>query len=507
MLDLPFRADPTHPDPVYRQLADHLAEWIRAGRLPAGERLPPTRELAAALGLSRNTVTRAYEWLVEAGFLGAHVGRGTFVQSAPRAKPAAATRSDDPARAAFAWPALFATRMRSLRMPRPYRPADPDAVRSDFRPGQVDGAALPIADLQSAWQRAVGRLRDHANDFDPLGEVQLRSAIARQLSGRGIARHANEVLVTSGAQQAFDLIARALLDPGDAVVVEDPGYFLAAMAFRAAGAQVIGVGVDAHGLRVDELARTIRTRRVKLACVTPSVQLPTGVALSPERRAALLELADRAQMPIVEDDYDCEMRLVPHSALALKTLDAGERVIYVGTFSKALFPGLRLGYVVGAPALLGALSRVRAAASQQPSLVDQMAVAELLSSDALERHVRRVRKRNAERLRATMESLAAEMPAGTRFREPCGGTSVWVELPGGVDADALAAAAQERGIHYGRGELFRVDGEGPPALLLSFASLAPDGIRSAIAELASLVRRQGARPRRNAAHRVAKRGR
>ncbi len=501
MLDLPFRPDPTHPDPVYRQLADHLAEWIRAGRLPAGERVPPTRELAAALGLSRNTVTRAYEWLVEAGFLAAHVGRGTFVQGVARAKQPTPP-SDAPGRPAFAWPALFATRMRALRMPRPFRPADPEALRCDFRPGQVDAAALPIAELQGAWQRAVGRLREHANDFDPLGDAKLRAAIARQLAGRGIARRADEVLVTSGAQQAFDLIARALIDPGDAVVVEDPGYFLAAMAFRAAGAQLIGVGVDADGLRVDEVARALRTRRVKLACVTPSVQLPTGVALSPERRAELLELADRAQMPIVEDDYDCEMRLVPHAALALKTLDVGERVIYVGTFSKALFPGLRLGYVVAAPALLGALSRVRAAASQQPSLIDQMAVAELLAGDALERHVRRVRKRNAERMRATLASLAAEMPAGTRFREPCGGTSVWVELPAGVDADALAAAAQERGIVYGRGELFRVDGDGAPALLLSFAGLAPDAIRGAIAELAALVRRQSARPRRNAAHRV-----
>jgi GntR family transcriptional regulator/MocR family aminotransferase len=506
VLDLPFRADPTHPDPVYRQLADHLAEWIRAGRLPAGERVPPTRELAAALGLSRNTVTRAYEWLAEAGFLGAHVGRGTFVESAARAK-APVLPTQDAGRPSFAWPALFATRMHALRAPRAFRAPDPDAVRWNFRPGQVDAAGLPISDLQGAWQRAVGRLRDHANDFDPLGEAKLRAAIARQLSGRGIARHADEVLVTSGAQQAFDLIARALVDPGDAVVVEDPGYFLAAMAFRAAGAQVIGVGVDAEGLRVDEVARTLRTRRVKLACVTPSVQLPTGVALSPERRAALLDLADRAQMPVIEDDYDCEMRLVPHSALALKTLDPGERVIYVGTFSKALFPGLRLGYVVGAPALLGALSRVRATASQQPSLVDQMAVAELLSSDALERHVRRVRKRNAERLRATMESLAAEMPAGTRFREPCGGTSVWVELPGGVDCEALAAAAAQRGIVYGRGEAFRVDGEGPPALLLSFAGIAPDAIRGAVAEIAGLVRRQGARPRRNASHRVARRNR
>lgn len=502
MLDLAFRRDPQQSAPVYRQLADHLTELIAAGRLAADERVPPTRELAAALDLSRNTVTRAYEWLIEAGFLGAHVGRGTFVQGAVRAGKQV-QRTEDATRPTFAWPALFATRQRALRMPRTFRPADAAAVRFDFRPGRVDGAALPIADLQSAWQRAVGRLRAHANDFDPLGFAPLRTAIARQLAGRGIARRPDEVLVTSGAQQAFDLVARVLVDPGDTVAVENPGYFLAATAFRAHGAQLLGIGVD--GLRVDELARTLRTRRVKLAYVTPSVQLPTGVALSTERRAELLELADRAQMPILEDDYDCELRLLPRAAPALKTLDAGERVIYAGTFSKALFPGLRLGYVVGAPPLLAALARSRAIASQQPSLVDQMAVAELLAGDALERHVRRVRKRNGERLRATLATLEAAMPAGTRFREPCGGTCVWVELPGGVDGDALAAAAQHRGIVYGNGDLFRLDGEGPPALLLSFAGLAPDAIRAGVSELAALARRQGVRPRRSAVRRVARR--
>jgi GntR family transcriptional regulator/MocR family aminotransferase len=505
VLDLPFRADPLHPDPVYRQLADHLAELIRAGRLPTGERVPPTRELASALALSRNTVTRAYQGLIEAGFLGAHVGRGTFVQRAARTERN--QRAPDSVRPTFAWPALFATRQRALRMPRPLRLANPGSVRFDFRPGQVDRAALPIADLQGAWQRAVGKLREHANDFDALGFAPLRVAIARQLAGRGIARRPEEVLVTSGAQQAFDLVARVLIEPGDTVAVEDPGYFLAGMAFRACGAQLLGIPVDDSGLRVDELARALRTRRVKLAYVTPSVQLPTGVALSPERRDELLELADRVQMPIVEDDYDCETRFVPNSALALKTLDSGDRVIYIGTFSKALFPGLRLGYVVGAPPLLAALSRSRAVTSQQPSLVDQMAVAELLASDALERHVRRGRKRNAERLAATIETLQTAMPAGTRFREPCGGNSVWVELPGATDTDALAVAAQERGIAYGRGEPFRVDGEGAPALLLSFSGLAPDAIRSGVTELASLLRRQDVRPRRAAAHRVARRTR
>ena len=485
MLDLPFRPDPNRRDAVYRQLADHLIALIEAGRITPGERLPPSRELAEALGLARNTVTRAYAWGVETGWLGAHVGRGTFVR---RTGKGTAARADVPAPTApFAWPALFAARVRALSAPRGARLRDAETVRFDFRPGRSDVTALPIADLQGAWQRAVGRLREHGNDFDPLGFAPLRAAIARTLAGRGIANGPDEILVTAGAQQAIDLVARALVDPGDVVAMEDPGYFLAGLAFRAAGAQVIGIPVDAEGLRVDALLRALRTRRVKLVHVTPSSQMPTGAVLSAARREALLEVSGRMQLPILEDDYDCELRLAAPATAALKAMDGGDRVVYVGTFSKALFPGLRLGYVVAAPALLHALMPLRAAASFQPSLVDQMAVADLLARDALERHVRRVRKRYAASGRAMAEALAAAMPEGTRFRTPRGGSAIWVELPDGVDPQALAVAAREHGIAYVGGDPCRIDADGPPALHLSFALLAPDAIRSGVAQLATLV--------------------
>jgi len=486
VLDLAFRPDPAAADPVYRQLAGYLAALIEAERLRPGERVPPTRDLAEALGLSRNTVSRAYDSLATDGLLGGHVGRGTFVQ--PRARrPAADAGAERPG---FAWQALLSQRARALRLPALPAPAR-EGVRFDFRPGQVDGAALPIAELQGAWQRALGReLRERANECDPLGHPPLRAAIARALAARGVAARAEDVLVTAGAQQGLDLVARALVDPGDLVAVEQPGYFGAALAFAGCGAALIGVGVDAEGLRVDELARVLRSRRVKLAYVTPAAQLPTGVALSQARREALLELADREQVPLLEDDYDAELRLEAPATPALKALDRGDRVVYLGTFSKALFPGLRLGYVVAARPLRAQLALARLAAGFQPSLVDQLAVAELLAGDALGRHVRRVRKRLAERARAMREALAEAMPPGTRAAPPAGGSAVWVELPAGIDPTALAAAAAARGIAYGPGEAFRLAPDAPPAVHLSFAAASPEVIREGVAELGALVARQ-----------------
>ena len=488
MLDVSFRADRDSEAPVYRQLADHLLALIDAGRLRPGERVPPSRDLAAALGLSRNTVSRALDDLAAAGLVDAHVGRGTFV--APRAaRLRGAARGSAPVHVAtpFAWQALLSARARALRAPRDPVQGIEARVRFDFRAGHVDAGALPIADVQRAWQRALGRLPECANDFDPMGHLPLRAAVARALGARGIACRAGDVLVTAGAQQALDLVARALVDSGDAVAIEQPGWFGAALAFRACGADLLGIAVDEEGLRVGELERVLRTRRPKLVYATPAVQLPTGVALSDARREALLALADREQIPIVEDDFDAELRLAAPNRPALKTRDRSDQVIYVGTFSKALYPGLRLGYVVAARSLLARLALLRAVATMQAPLVEQMAVAHLLESGALERHVRRTRRRNAERLAALVEAVAVELPEA-RLRPPAGGTCAWLELPAGVDAAALAEDAARQGVSCTPGTLFFADGDGPPALVLSFTALAPSAIREGVAVLAGVVR-------------------
>jgi GntR family transcriptional regulator/MocR family aminotransferase len=489
MLELAFRPDRRRPEPLYRQLAGYLRELVEAGRLGAGQKLPASRELAAALGLSRNTVNLAYEALVSERLARAHVGQGTFVAARER-RHAPAAEAEGAAR--LAWEGLLAAP--------PPGPRVPDALAAgpapafDLRGGRVDVDSLPRAELKRAFAHAVDEaLPRLANRLDPRGWPPLREAIARSLVARGIACGADDVLVVQGAQEGLDLVARSLLAPGDAAAVEEPGWFGARLAFAARGAHLVPVAVDARGLRTDALARVLRGRRVKLVYATPAVQSPTGVALADARRAELLALAEEHQCAIVEDDYDNELRLGGPVTPALARDDAGGRVIYLGTFSKALFPALRLGYLVAAPPLLRRAAAVAGAAHFGGSLLLQAALAELLASGALERHVRRVRRLYAARLAALEEALARHLPAA-RFVRPAGGTSLWLELPPGLDAEALAAAARRDGIALASGDAFFHDEGGGRHLSLCFAALAPGAITEAVARLGGLARAHGGRP-------------
>lgn len=485
MLELAFRPDRAAGPPLYRQLADHLRELVEAGRLAPGQKLPASRQLAEAVGVSRNTVNLAYEALADADLVSAHVGQGTFVL----AQKGWLARSADPEREpGLAWEGLLSARGRSLRRPSGLsRPAAP--LPFDFDAGRVDLASLPRTELRRALSRAAGEHLDAiANRIDPAGWPPLREEIARSLVARGIRCEPDDVLVVHGAQQGLDLAARLLVDPGDAVAVEEPGYFGARLAFGSHGAQLVPVPVDAGGLSTEVLARTLRARRVKLVYTTPAVQSPTGVALAPERRQELLELAAQYQVAVIEDDYDSELRLASTVTPALKREDEAGRVIYLGTFSKALFPALRVGYLVGARPLLRRAVLACAAAQLGGSLIEQAALAELLRSGVLERHVRRVRRLYRERLDAILVALSESFPSTARWSRPAGGNSIWVELPAGVDPDALARAAAEVGVGYGRGELFQLADSPPPCLLLSFACAEPGVIQEGIGRLGEVVK-------------------
>ncbi len=497
MLELAFTPDRGHLEPVYRQLRNYLRDLIAAERLPRGTKLPATRELATSLGLSRNTIAQAYDELIADGLLAAHVGQGTFVAVPTRPAGATAPRPEAAdGQRGFVWSGLFALRARSLVLPSGLAPRRSGGKRFDFRGGQVALDTLPSADLRRAFTQALGtELADIAAQQGPYGLTALRREVARYLVGRGIACDASDVAIVNGAQQAIDLTTRVLVDPGDSVVLEQPGYFGARVAFTACQANVIGVDVDAEGLVTDDLARVLRARRVKLVYTTPAAQSPTGTVMSDARRRALLALADEHQVPILEDDYDSELRYEAPPVAALKMLDHAGQVVYVGTFSKVLFPGLRVGYVVAAPPLLEKMMLARWNADVTTNVVTQAALAHLLATGGLVRHLKRVRTVYAARLAAMLDALATTMPAGTEWTRPRGGHAIWVTLPDSTDSDALLQSALDAGIHYTPGDVFCGPGQGARHLALSFANHTPAEIAAGVRSLAEILTKQLGRSR------------
>ena len=373
---------------IYRQLLSAILD----GRLRPGERLPPTRELAQRLGVSRNTVAVAYEQLTADDVLVGRVGAGSYVSERIPLRDAIQRRAPAGAVQPLA-------RWRSL--PAPIELAQTTSAY-DFSVGVPDARLFPAA----AWRRLLASewrspLAQHARYASPDGHSGLRDAIARHIGlSRAVVADANDVIVTQGAQQAFDLIGRVLIGAGTCAAVEDPGYPLVQRLFRSLGANVVGVPVDEEGLRVDAIPR-----QASLVYVTPSHQFPLGTAMSFRRRAALLAWAERRGAVIIEDDYDSEFRFDGRPLDPLQRLDRTGRVIYVGSFSKVLLPTLRIGFLVAPASLRSALLAVRQLTDWHGDLLAQAALARLIERGLLARHIRKVRRVYAARHAQILESL------------------------------------------------------------------------------------------------------
>jgi GntR family transcriptional regulator/MocR family aminotransferase len=372
---------------------DQLREAILDGRLQPGAALPATRELAARLGVSRNTVTGAYQRLNAEGFVVGRVGAGTFVSNdlpGTRARRAPAGVVLEPL----------------ARWREPTERDAVDAVRHDFRIGAPDSKLFPWDDWRRSLARHLRSERKRTAAYGrPEGLPELREAIARHVGlVRAVHAGADDVLVTSGAQQAFDLIARVLVDRGTCVAIEEPGYPPARAAFAAAGAKIAPVPVDDEGLVVAKLPRNAR-----VVYVTPSHQFPLGVAMSLARRLELLRWAEQHGAAIVEDDYDSDFRFDGRSLEPLQCLDHAGRVLYVGTFSKVLLPALRIGFVVAPPSIMPALRAARSLTDSYGSPFIQAALAELVADGTLARHIRRARRTYHERRDRLLEAIDREL--------------------------------------------------------------------------------------------------
>jgi len=423
----------TLPPPGSRARLSALHRQLRAGildgRLRAGLRLPPTRALAAALGVARNTTIAAYDMLLSEGYVVARAGAGTYVADVPtaRAKPAAAAARID--RLAPAW-----------RAPAPLIAATPPR-RFDFRIGLPDKGPFPFAVWRRLSARALRALsRAPAGYAEPEGRPRLREAIARHVSfTRAVACRADEIVVTAGAQQAFDLLARILVIPGRTLVaVEEPGYPPLRAAFAAAGAGITGVPVDGEGMVVDQIPP-----RARVICVTPSHQFPLGSAMSAARRAALLDLARRREAVVIEDDYDSEFRFAGRPLDALRTLDRDGAVLYVGTFSKSLFPALRLGFVVAPqwarPALVAAKQRM----DWHAPVLAQDTLAAFIVEGHLARHIRKMRRIYAARREGLLAALARHCGDRLTPIPAAAGLHLAARLSAPLRAGAVAARAAQ----------------------------------------------------------------
>lgn len=388
--------DSTDGRALTTQLYDQLRHAIIDGQLSAGDRLVPSRTLAADLDVSRSTVTEVYGRLAAEGYIEGRAGGGSVVASIG---PAPASPPPGPGALA---PTPRAARV-AMYDRQPTQPA-----RLDLRAGRVDPALFPHA----AWRRCTLAGLDRASGQygDPAGTAELREALVRWVTrSRGVTATGDQVVVTSGTGHAVDLVARVLLEPGDLVAVEEPGYPPVVELLRGHGLRVAGVPVDEHGLIVDALPPGAR-----LVYVTPSHQYPLGMMLAWHRRRELLRWASRNNAAVVEDDYDTEFRHVPRPVEPLQRLDRDGRVIYVGTFSKILSPALRLGFLVAPESLLPAIRAARQAVDWCPPGVTQQAMAAFIESGHLDRHLRRCRAVYRDRYQRMWDMLGELLPPGYR---------------------------------------------------------------------------------------------
>jgi GntR family transcriptional regulator/MocR family aminotransferase len=498
-----LRVDSAGPEPLHRQLYAALRGAILDQRLRAGARLPSTRTLASLLGVARNTVHGAYDQLLAEGYLEARHGSGTYVAaSVPDdavLTTAALTAADAGQASTSAGPEAVAAgpvqvdgESSGLRLagwgrrvagitPTPYLGVSASSLALDFRHGRPDATHFPLAEWRRMTLRQLRQMgRDDLWYGPPAGSPALREALAGYLRrARGLRCTPEQIVVTTGTQQAIDVIARLLVDPGDAVVVEDPCYPGARRVFQALGATLLDVPVDEHGLCTDDLP----SGPTRLLYATPSHQYPSGATLPLIRRLDLLRWAERQNALIIEDDYDSEFRHSGRPLEALQGLDRSGRVAYVGSFSKVLYPALRLGYLVAPPQLVGLAAEAKRLVDLQTATPGQELLADMIQSGQFEAHLRRMRRVYRARRAAVLEAVALDLGGLATPGPSDAGLYLRLVLADGLNEEAVAARAATLGVAvYPAGPYFARPIP-KPGLILGYAALDVPGIQEGIRRL------------------------
>jgi GntR family transcriptional regulator/MocR family aminotransferase len=459
-----------------------LIDDIRRGRLKPGTSLPSSRALAESLDVHRNTVLAAFRELSAEGWIETTPGKGTFVSAsmpemnAPRAvskmRPNIATRLgfDLAHRASSNTPQLPAVR-----------------GTIELSAGKPDVRLLPTDVIARAYRRASRSKDKHLFDYgDPRGDARLRKALSTMLGAvRGVVANDDEVLITRGSQMALDVTARALLCPGDVVAIEALGYRPAWEALGQTGARLVPLPIDDEGLSIDAFEHLIERERVRAVYLTPHHQYPSTALLSPARRLRLLELARTHRIAILEDDYDHEFHYDGRPVLPLASADRSGVVIYIGTLSKILAPGLRIGFVVAPVPFIERLASIRTFIDRQGDHAVERAIAELLEDGEVQRHARRMRRIYQERRDLLVSALRKHLEGAIDFTVPSGGIAMWLRVAQDIDVDDWVERAAKSGLSVHGGRRYAFDGRSRPFLRACFASLNEREIREAVARLAA----------------------
>jgi 2-aminoadipate transaminase len=464
------KLDATLEEPLYRQLFQFFRDEILSRRMPPGSRMPPTRELAAQIGLNRITISSAYDLLESEGLIRTHVGRGSFVavpgQLFEEASEAAANAGLDWEERLSAWPPAE-------------QPASPAGeISISFATARPAEQLFPVEAFRETCREVLnsGEAASILQLGSPHGYPPLRHHLMDQGRLRHLLGEDDDLIVTNGCQQALDLLQRLLVKPGEAVLVEDPIYPGMRNVFARAGVRLLGVPVGSQGVDLDVLARLARSERPSLLVVTPNFQNPTGVTMPEAARRELLRIAAAAALPIVENDIYGELRYVGEAVPTLKELDQAGLVIQVKSFSKLAFPGLRVGWVTGPRPVIRRLAELKQVTDLHTDHLSQAVLLHFDRSGRLEEHRGRILEAGRVRLSAVLAACAQYLPAGAKFTRPEGGMNLWVRLPEPLDAAALLPAAQRLGVAYLPAPVFEVSQRQPGGFRLSFAGLAVERI-------------------------------
>jgi GntR family transcriptional regulator/MocR family aminotransferase len=476
--------------PIYKQIENFLREGILSGNLAPETRLPATRKLARDLGVNRITVGNAYAELEADGLVCSRVGSGTYILPPWQFQPIPEAAASGP------WPLWQQDLQKStsaskrdwlLNLLKESRHPDPIS----FAGGVSDPQRFPVDEFRRVIQNVMRRDGIAALEYGDIeGYAPLRSTIAHILASQGVQVSPDNILITAGSQQALALVTQLLLKQGDVILVESPTYSEALGLFADLGLKIVGIPIDENGMQVEKLETLLLQHHPKLIYTIPNFQNPSGTCLSGQRRRQLVSLADRHNIPILEDDYVGDLRYEGRAQPALKALDPGGRVIYVSTFSKMLMPGLRVGFLAAEGPVYDSLVAFKSFNDLATSNLIQRALEAFVTVGRYQAHLRRSCQAFRKRRDAMMSAIHRHMPAGTQIYTPQGGLFAWLGLPGKLSCEKLITFAVEEGVTFSPGSYFFPEGSsGEDYMRLNFAKQTPENIQKGMMRLRKAIDR------------------